>query len=131
MGISSEQWRSTIGLFDGLSFRGIHKTNYIKLYLNLLFKTFKILGHFIVSVCFIALKMVIEIICNAHFSFILVMLMLLAYDIEQNPGSNNPRQAELSILHLNIRSFRNKTDYIKDNLLDFNILCFSKTHLNQ
>ena len=42
MGISIEQWRSTIGLFDGLSFRGIHEMNYIKLYLNLLFKTFKL-----------------------------------------------------------------------------------------
>ena len=49
------------------------------------------------------------------------MVMLLAYDIEQNPGANNPRQAELSILHLNtsIRGIRNKIDYIKDNLLDF------------
>ena len=59
------------------------------------------------------------------------MLMLLAYDIEQNPGPNNPRQAELSILHLNIRSIRNKIDYIKDNLLDFHILCFNETHLDQ
>ena len=67
--------------------------------------------------------MVIENICNTHFSFIIVMLMLLAYDIEQNPGPNNPRQAELSILHLNIRGIRNKIDYIKDNLLDFHILC--------
>ena len=83
------------------------------------------------SVCFIALKMVIENICIAHFSFILVMLMLLAYDIEQNPGPSNPRQAELSILHLNIRSIRNKIDYIKDNLLDFHSLCFSETHLDQ
>ena len=47
--------------------------------------------------------MVIENICNAHFSFIIGMLLLLAYDIEQNPGPNNPKQAELSILHLNIR----------------------------
>ena len=29
-GISIEQRRSTIGLFDGLSFRGIHEINYIK-----------------------------------------------------------------------------------------------------
>ena len=65
--------------------------------------------------------MVIENICYAHFSFLIVMVMLLAYDIEQNPGANNPRQAELSILHLNtsIRGIRNKIDYIKDNLLDF------------
>ena len=57
------------------------------------------------------------------------MLMSLAYDIEQNPGPNNPRQAEQSSLHL--RSIRNKIDYIKDNLLDFHILCFSETHLDK
>ena len=62
MGISSEQWRSTIDLFDGLSFRDIHEINYIKLYLNLLFKTFKLLSHFIVSVRFIVLKIYVMLI---------------------------------------------------------------------
>ena len=33
---------------------------------------------------------------------------------------------DLSVLHLNIRSIRNKTD----NYLDFDILCFSETHLD-
>ena len=75
--------------------------------------------------------MVIENICNAHFCFIIVMLVLLAYDIDQNQGPNNLRHTELSILHLNIRSIRKKIDYIKDNLLDFHILCFSETHLDQ
>ena len=106
MSISIEQWRPTIGLFGDLSFGGIHEINYIKLYLNLLIKMFKLLGHFLVSVCFYC----IENMCNAHFSFIIVMLMLFAYDIEQKPGPNNPRQADLSILHLSIRSNRNKID---------------------
>ena len=66
---------------------------------------------------------------NYHFFFILFMLLLEAFDIEQNPGPNN-FTADLSILHLNIRSIRNKLDYIKDNFLDFDILCFSETHLD-
>ncbi|MCN4145105.1 MAG: endonuclease/exonuclease/phosphatase family protein, partial [Thiohalomonas sp.] len=54
--------------------------------------------------------------------------MLEAGDVESNPG---PRRLthDLSILHLNIRSIRNKLDYIKDNYLDFDILTFSETHL--
>ena len=36
----------------------------------------------------------------------------------------------LSIIHLNIQSIRNKIDYIKDSLADFDILCFTETHLN-
>ena len=66
---------------------------------------------------------------NYHFSFILFMLLLEAFDIEQNPGPNN-FTAALSILHLNMRSIRNKLDYIKDTFLDFDILCFSETHLD-
>ena len=57
------------------------------------------------------------------------MLLLEAFDIEQNPGPND-FTADLSILHLNIRSIRNKLDYVKDNVLDFDILCFSETHLD-
>ena len=37
----------------------------------------------------------------------------------------------MSFLHLNIRSMRNKISYIKDSLSDFNIVCFSETHLDQ
>ena len=35
----------------------------------------------------------------------------------------------LSIAHLNTRSIRKKLDYIKDYFLDFDILCFTETHL--
>ena len=56
-------------------------------------------------------------------------MKFLAFDIEQNPGPSHTL-ADLSILHLNIRSIRNKIDFIKDNFLDFNILCFSESHLD-
>ena len=56
-------------------------------------------------------------------------LLFLDFDIVQNPGPSHTL-ADLSVLHLNIRSIKNKTDFIKDNFLDFNILCFSESHLD-
>ena len=55
-------------------------------------------------------------------------------DIESNPGPSDPNNCSssnaLSILHLNIRSIRNKLEYIFDNFSDFDILCFTETHLD-
>ena len=49
------------------------------------------------------------------------LLLLKAGDIERNPGPEI--EHSLSILHLNIRSIRNKISYIQDQL--------SETHLDQ
>lgn len=69
--------------------------------------------------------------CTLSLAILLITLILLAGDIAENPG---PEHAEgeinsISILHLNIRSIRNKLKYIEDNFTDFNILCFTETHL--
>ena len=56
------------------------------------------------------------------------MVLLQAGDVETIPGPEN--LYDLSVLHLNIKSIRNKIDYITDNFLDFNILCFTETHLD-
>jgi len=53
-------------------------------------------------------------------------LLLLSGDIELNPG---PDYKALSVLHLNVRSIRNKLDYVASNLCNFDILCFTETHL--
>ena len=66
---------------------------------------------------------------GAHITFIMLTLILIALDIEQNPGPPNI-SADLLILHKNLRSIRNKIDFIEDNFLDFNIMCFSETHLD-
>ena len=66
---------------------------------------------------------------NCHFLFLISLLLTMALDVEINPGPQNMK-SDLSILHFNVRSIRNKLDYIKDNFLDFNILCFSETHLD-
>ena len=70
-----------------------------------------------------------DIIQNSHITLIIMTLLFPAFDIEQNPDPSHT-QVDLSTLHLNIRSIRNKTDFIKDNFLDFNILCFSESHLD-
>ncbi|MCG7867669.1 MAG: hypothetical protein JAY74_15080 [Candidatus Thiodiazotropha taylori] len=57
------------------------------------------------------------------------MLVLLSGDVEQNPGPDTDGSV-ISILHCNTRSIRNKLDYIRANFLDFEILCFTETHLD-
>ena len=59
----------------------------------------------------------------------LILLLFEAGDMERNTGPNTINNS-LSILHCNIRSIRNKLDYITKNLLDFDILCFSESHLD-
>ena len=47
----------------------------------------------------------------ASFVFLLVFL---AGDVETNPGPATAEQS-VSLLHINIRSIRNKLDYVKKN----------------
>ncbi len=66
---------------------------------------------------------------NIYLAFASVLLILLAGDVAENPGPDS-FTGSLSILHLNIRSIRNKINYIEDCLTDFDILCFTETHLS-
>lgn len=63
-------------------------------------------------------------------SLTILLLVLLSGDVELNPG---PEETEscIFILHCNIRSIRNKLEYIRDCFLDFEILCFTGTHLDR
>ena len=66
------------------------------------------------------------------FNTIIWLLILQAGDVELNPGPNvSDRTSLLSLLHCNIRSIRNKLNFIRDEFLDFNVLCFTETHLNE
>ena len=66
---------------------------------------------------------------NLQTTLTILMLVLLSGDIELNPGPDL-NDGSVSILHCNTRSIRNKLDYIRDNFLDFEILCFTETHLD-
>ena len=128
MTVSTDQWRLAIGLFHGVLSKGFLDQCY--------FLSFKILiewltwtymsFHNAVHSNFSILK---DGFLNNNFTLFLYILLLKAFDIEQNPGPINST-SDLSLLHLNTRSIRNKLEYIKDNFLDYNILCFSETHLD-
>ena len=68
---------------------------------------------------------------NVHYILMaytfLSLPLLVCGDIESNPG---PSEHCLSIIHSNIRSIRNKLEFIKNNLLDFDVLCFNESHLD-
>ncbi len=68
-------------------------------------------------------------ILNIDYYMFSTQLIILSGDIEINPGPIVNDVSSLSITHQNIRSIRNKMEFIKDTLLDFDILYFSETHL--
>lgn len=61
---------------------------------------------------------------------ILFMLLILSGDVETNPGPNTGTQYTLDIFHLNIRSIRNKIDSLLSLVTDFDVLCFTESHLD-
>ena len=66
-------------------------------------------------------------------TLLVIHLLLLAGDIELNPGPRGtPDLIEnvLSIYHSNIRSLRYKVNSISNLIEEFNIVCFTETHLN-
>ena len=68
---------------------------------------------------------------SVQFFLLVLLLILQAGDVERNPGPlSSGKSLLLSILHCNIRSVRNTLNFIRDEFLDFNILCFTETHLN-
>ncbi len=68
-------------------------------------------------------------ILNLEYYNYLFTIILQSGDIETNPGPNTNDLSCLSLVHQNIRSIRHKIEYIEDNVLDFDILCFTETHL--
>ena len=70
---------------------------------------------------------------NLQVASVLCLLVLISGDVELNPGptmTDTQHIGALSLMHLNIRSIRNKFDFITDNFLDFDILCFTESHLD-
>ena len=128
MGISIEQYGVSIGLFQKYIFGN---KNFFIVYFNLLSMLLLImykLGSFLSRICYCANSLLTLNFCSFQSIFIILMVLLQADDIETNPGPETIH--DLSLLHLNIRSIRNKVEYIVDNFLDFQILCFTESHLN-
>ena len=128
MNVPIDQWRVSIGLFHGITARCIYGEAYswsLPILVKYLTSVFRDL-QFVLSSSLYSLTDNIK---NNHVILIIMTLLFLSFDIELNPGPFNSL-SDLSILHLNIRSIRNKFDFIKDNFLDFNILCFSENRLD-
>ncbi|CAC5399737.1 unnamed protein product [Mytilus coruscus] len=67
------------------------------------------------------------------FYMLLYSLLLICGDIESNPGpggTSDPPEKTLSVFHGNIRSLRNKLNYITDIIEDFDIVFFTESHLD-
>ena len=67
---------------------------------------------------------------NIETAILVWLLIILSGDVETNPGPDSYREHCVSILHCNIRSTRNKIEYIVDNFCDFDCLCFTESHLD-
>ena len=118
-------WRFSIGVFNCRCF-SYKKTTTVKI----------CTGHFsfmlsLLKMLMCCISILIDGFGNVFF-YLLMLLLLINYgDIERNPGPfNNFNYTDLSILHCNIRSFRHKLKYIRDSYLDYDILCFTETHLD-
>ena len=66
---------------------------------------------------------------NIYYFLILQILLIIAGDVERNPGPEHSTYS-LSALHHNIRSIRHKFEYIRDTFMDYDILAFTETHLD-
>ena len=109
MGISLDEWRLSVGLFHhcilgskGMLRIGFNVYSVLSL-IPLIFKLSSCICHNLHSL--FVLKFY-----NSQCFFTMLLLLLQSGDIETNPGPDNLH--ELSILHLNIKSIRNKIDFI-------------------
>ena len=127
MGISLEQYRVSIGLYRKCisSSKELFTVYFnVVFLLQALFKACK----FFVKFCSLTNSLLILSFCNYQSLFVILIILLQAGDIETNPGP--VINHGMSLLHLNNRSIRNKIDYIVDTFSDFQILCFTETHLD-
>ena len=62
---------------------------------------------------------------------VLILILMSCMDIHPNPGPNENSFSSIKILHLNIRSIRNKIDYLSDIASDYDIVCITETHLDE
>ena len=61
-----------------------------------------------------------------------MFIILLSGDIDSNPGPTTADDISkaTSVVHLNVRSIRNKLEFLFEEFSDHDILCFTETHLD-
>lgn len=132
MGNDIVSWRAAVGLFYSKT-RGVPIKYYfypLKYFINISF-LLRIAVTRITNSC---ANVLTSSILNIHCGILVALLVIMSGDVELNPGpiskSTTNTNDSLSILHLNIRGIRNKLNYIMAELLDFDVLCFTETHLD-
>ena len=121
-------WRLSIGMFYGKAYGMVTKSytgkiSFSFLYLMHIFLNLK-------QAFWICSSVIYNSINNFETAILVWLLIALSGDVELNPGPDNLREHCASILHCNIRSIRNKIEYIVDNFCDYDCLCFTETHLD-
>ena len=134
MGNDVTSWRMTIGVFNSRS-SSISKCyifrhpSCLMIILLMLFSFKQRTTYYCNVFCLLSCDSILSV----DVSLVVLLLVLMSGDVAENPGPvENTHEVKncISLAHLNIRSIRTKLDYIKDFLLDFDILCFTETHLN-
>ena len=128
MGNEVACWRLSIGLFYGKAYGIVTKCYAIKLSFSFFFLV-QILQSLKKSF-WLASSVTYNRVNNIETVLLVWFLKILSGDVETNPGPDNLREHCVSILHYNIRSIRNKLEYIVDYFCDFDCLCFTETHLD-
>ena len=83
----------------------------------------KKLVQYIKSILFNGGKELTEKIYFILYFYVIWLLILLDGDVQLNPGPISQENAFLlSILHCNVRSIRNKLNFIRNEFLDFNTI---------
>ena len=129
MGNSICQWQVTVGLLYNKCQR---LTTRCKVSINISLNIFllPIVLNIICKLMKVTISMNKLLLDRYLYVFLLTyLLLILSGDIELNPGPQFLGHSS-SVLHVNIRSIRHKLEYIKEHFLDFDILCFTETHLD-
>ena len=104
MGISVQQYRHVVGLFNGAKLSCKLSVNY-----------FGILTHLSAGLFFVAMSLI---------------LLILSGDIELNPGPDQQKKGDISICQLNVRSLPDKLSAIKTSLApEYDIIALTETLL--
>ena len=130
MGNDVMQWRAAIGIFYIVS-RSSNGKQFLFWCPHLSLSYF--MFHLLYSCLLICNTRNLWLTSNTNYIMIILLLLVICGDIEKNPGPNESEAnatPHISIAHLNIRSLRNKVDFVENTFSDFHVICLSETHLS-
>lgn len=130
MGSTLEQYRAAVGLYY---YRSRCTTKHLLFRVSLLnLFTYFLLKGLRYYITRLLSKVVQESLFISYIFQIIHVLLILSGDVETNPGPEHLHvtQFTLDIFHLNVRSIRNKFDQFLSLVSDYDILCFTESHLD-